>query len=604
MSKIYFFIPYKTYIVQNLLKILLFKFLPLILIFSFQIEPSFGQGPKKIGIAVVLDNSGSMSGTQCEYVNYSLNLLTALLTDSDYELYLVQQRDIDEYKNITLPGWAPRFIEQYIIDSRYCDCKDGGIYPQSIVTAISSVNKIDFNEKWLIILSDGEAGGIVGSELENLKLFSNNGGKILYVNTDNIGNEGNTLFEFLGRNILPSQLETLETNSDEGVLLKKMDYISRLMLASDSIPISIIKENDKITLSSPLPLKSIIVLEQGGNSVSMSKLISASVNEKVSLLHKKPLTVTTTNLKAFVQRVTGNGAMVIPAGKIELGFESNINSHEITIISQPMVELIVTAQGNFWDTNGNVYRLCSDSVKVLIKVVTTEDGINWHIVNPDILKNIEVYIEYLSQKKQLTLVDSIFYCNVFMEKPSFPVIARARYKGLFNLKKNALYLNRVKCLRGKLIQKDSAKLRIDEIKQPYFRGFNFIPKLILEGIERDVSKDEFEDLELNSIKSDGIKINITKNEDQSWNVKPDFSLICFCFFKNGKYSVELEMKSKNGSILPVKYNLIIDISDQGYSLWNNCWKLILLCILIGLFLWYFSRIFNNNISSPSGGKRF
>jgi hypothetical protein len=560
---------------------------------------------KDSAIAVVYDNSGSMKGDQIISINYSLQMLISSLDSSDELAVFTQCKGTmsgipgDDINYINLSN-RQESILKIQTDEKWSSTYSG-LYSISISNAIRFLRSSHKSKKWLILLTDGEpepGNKIDGTGLNEIE---GKGINIIYVNTDkqefndyhrNISyNKGNLLISYLKDHSTAAVIYQTDQNSSK--LLSAMESVSKLIIGADeTIDQPEIRDN-KILISSPVALNSLIIIDQADIGKS-SNLVRVTLNNVQLDINKS--VIKKGSLNANVYRITApdSSSKYLESGNFELVFEeSSGNKYKrISILPNPELDFLIEYNGTLPEIMTFHSCLCNDSNLLRIRLLTRDK--NGAIIPVGIDKTVNIKCKILlpvNIEADALLSNGYYIFNSKSDSLSHFSI-NAISKGFFNYRSQVYSIIQEKCKRLELVYNRTvlfhepgdgilSKARPDEIE--------IIPKINGENISKKV----FKDLIITGIKKSGIvnfKIDTLEN---SWRLRiiPDWN--CPCFMNSFKDSIFLKVSSYNICLIePELFPVRIEVYEG--SRLSRCLPLAKIIVILLLILFYILGIILKN----------
>ncbi len=326
---------------------------------AFSLTASAAPDTKKRAIAVVFDNSGSMymngNNAWCRAV-YSMEVFATMMNPND-EMYIYPMNEISV--NGTLyTSLRPLKITQktaQTIRSIYTTVPSGTPI-ESITHAYDDIQKKSFDEKWLIVLTDGNIFYKNDEELSVKKTKEE-----LETVLGEYANSINTLYLGIGKAVEPefsssngykTEHKVAENSAD---VLKYLSGMCNTIFGRDALPPANINGGK---ISFDVSMSKLIVFIQGENiqNVKLGDLQYQSKSEmKYSTLtcegERGQQAIVDTSLQGVLLTY---GA--VDRGEYELSYSGNATSVEVYY--EPDVDLKVVlkdASGNEVDPNGELY---------------------------------------------------------------------------------------------------------------------------------------------------------------------------------------------------------------------------------------------------------
>lgn len=313
-------------------------------------DSSLGEGTQEYGgrkiVSMVYDDSGSMQGAKEAYSNYTFQLFLSMFSEDD-SLFITFMSNPSKAVDFSVGTGTSR---QAVID-RLRDHSGTSYTPITTVEnafkkLLSVTNTTVSDEYWLIVLTDGAFQNGQGQSLPGFNINSYfksyqdnlmpNGTpvRIVFIGIgDDVpvprADEENYLFSFS-----VSGASDIRSILDECSIL-----LSNVLKASDSVQMSMTKQENLLHFYTPIPLTEMIVITDDAS------VITASVNDQGALELKEILDVYYYNL-GFDETLTGNVTYIADfgdylLGQIDIAFNTVLDENMVTIYVKPAIELRV-----------------------------------------------------------------------------------------------------------------------------------------------------------------------------------------------------------------------------------------------------------------------
>ena len=229
-------------------------------------KPVGNAGQRTREINIVYDDSGSMYNvTSWSQAKYALEVFTAMMNENDtINIYELSQ---DGKKPVTLEGKNDAQNNVNVVDALY---GYGGTPFDPVRVAGNALMQSEADEKWMIIITDGEFGGSNDPASEILSFVGQNNTKVVYIA---IGSEDYVM------DMTPYAKEMFYPyHTDENNILDTMTSAATLVFNYKPLPLHI--ESDGTTVfDADVPLEKLIIFAQGENAnVSNVKVNGAEIN--------------------------------------------------------------------------------------------------------------------------------------------------------------------------------------------------------------------------------------------------------------------------------------------------------------------------------------
>ena len=350
-------------------------------------------------VAVVYDDSGSMTKDLLEYTNYSLQTLTSLMNARD-ELYVVYMSDVYSHNEgvtaILLDSEARIAASVKTIQGHN---SSGGTPVDSVTIARDrlageSAGESGDTQYRLIILTDGQMidydAGVDVDESKFSELlrscagYGMNSGAELYVDYVGMGAEAPRVDDRSD-----PCLKSYNNVADAQTVYRDMADIANQV--SGRLPV----EEKNVTwidgrtvqIRSDLPLFSLAMLSQQ----SSASVVSAEASHETALSVERNIALNAGGLFGNTAIIT-NRSSVIPAGEYTITFSEEVSPGDLTLLYEPAIGLSLAVNGSGGEpVNAEKLRAGSEVSVELIPVIP---GTDERIPPEDLPKDITWRITY------------------------------------------------------------------------------------------------------------------------------------------------------------------------------------------------------------------
>ncbi|MGK0387350.1 MAG: hypothetical protein ACI94Y_000076, partial [Maribacter sp.] len=546
------------------------------------------QNHKKV--ILVLDDSGSMSGSKYESVNYSLQVLTALLEPEDqlfivrgYELIPINLNDKQAQIDI-ISKWQMTSVGDYNL----------------MTPAINELNKEEDYQKWMIIAADGMWGDYAG--LENaFNTFCKKEKpyiSFLSINRPSDNPTQNTVATLLAEYPLTDILKT-DASSNQG-LRGNLEQIAAEVISVSGKSLKVKKKTDSsISFSPEIPIKKFIVLYQDNAETNILPQVTGAKIIDVTLDISNTLNAsnfninsgqnTDTKLSGRVYSIADkDGELLSPGDEITINFDKVISTNNLKIIPVSAVKLKAYPKGKFEkiDEDKNIYTICKDEKYITIHadILDLDDN----VIDAAALGKTKVKVYYGNEEKELKLENNSFSLKVPINEDETSFSIRAIYDGYFDYKSDIFTVKKVDCFIN-LPPEDNPQLLIQfpESGLADFTDDNTCFEGIVTLADGTPLSPEHFDLSFQDIPK-YMNFNIEKT-DKGWLVCRDIH-VCKCLVKTGDYKGKFLLTSTHPDYRSVTgrwaFNIKQDNSNYLLNMFNNCKTCILFFIGTILLLIY------------------
>lgn len=560
--------------------------------FSFSFSSLHAQNR---AVVLVFDDSGSMNGAPFLSVDYAMQMVIGLLHPND-ELYYVKGINSYEPKsiNITDKTQAVKTVQNWT------NHRGHGFYGmcEAAMTKLWSPELAD-KEKWLIVTSDGEWRDIKPEVPAKLESFlKNTKTNIVFLSINDIHEGGNTLYPLLSDFELVDLYQSLPEPNDLRAQLVK---IATTLSAFPTKGFGVESNGSSVRFTSELPIQELLILEQAPVPVEQLSGISDVTANGQPLTTDRSTTLSTfptmknwTGADAKAARLSAKMTTVsdkpgiIPAGAIvEVTFDRNVNLENMEFLPKVAAKLVVTASpiGKAFKNSGkDRYEICDTESAVLVEAqLVALDGTP---LSEDILQKVTVTARHDGGELPLVLKEQTFSGELPLTQPLTTVAVEAFYEGYLNLRSNVVSFEKVHCPK---LQSDNVRLEKSVSVLDLDKPLEFVasPVITLEG--RDITRDIFDDLELEEISNSGIGFQASK-EDGQLVFKTTLAsrwLCAACLSKAGRDSVVYQITAPGYEFeRPLQLTLVVNKTDAPF--WEKCGTCIikaLLLLLLLIYLW-------------------
>lgn len=547
-----------------------------------------------------------MRGGQCEAVNYALQVITGLLNPNDdlivNTMTVCGNITEYEYRRMSEEDFVKRLCsydnfldnkERAFQEIRKINCTYGNPFNAVDIT-MEMMEASPKEAKWLIFLTDGEwESDMERNDKKNLERFiEQTGTQVIFLNTDpNPADRSNNLDPTL-RDI--ADVEPLQTQGKLDRIIDQMEQIGKTVMGIPGKGLDYTIDGNTVTISTPVPLKRLIVLDQErtSNSSSFPGVKEAKQNTETPLDITEDIMASNKQLSGRITHLEyANGKHVIPNGEITITFDAPIKGRNIQFFPEVAAKLVAYPTGDIKGSSGSIYTICEDEDGLVVEAKLLD-------LNDQPLANIDFKdcdVRLLSSGKKIKMDydagKKLFRAKLSLDDDETKFSVSAEYEGYFNFLSNLFTIRKDTC------QKRSAGIKSED---PVLRGIvdrlDEVSPIIVYPIisdgpgqpKRSPTPEEFEDLDIEKVNKIRLGIKVKKKDDH-WEVYPTTNM-CACFTKTGEGELVLKMVSDNDRInaddeLTVK----VEIEDIGW--WEKCGWLLIAGAIFLVFLWYLMGIF-------------
>lgn len=546
------------------------------------------QNHKKV--ILVLDDSGSMSGRKYESVNYSLQVLTALLEPEDqlfivrgYELIPINLNDKQSQMDV-ISKWQMTSVGDYNL----------------MTPAINELNKDEDCQKWMIIAADGMWGDYSGLENAFDTFYQKEKPYIsfLSINRQSDKPAQNTVATLLSGYPLTDVLKTDAASNQE--LRSNLEQIAAEVISVSGKSLKVKKKTDSAVSFSPeIPIKKFIVLYQDNTETDALPQVTGAKISDVTLDVSNALDASnfninrgqnpSTKLSGKIYSIADkDGELLSPGDDITINFDKTISTSNLKVIPVSAVKLKAYPKGKFEkiDEDKQIYSLCRDekSITVHADILDLDDN----VIDASALGKTKVKVYYGNEEKELKLDKNSFSLEVPVNEDEISFSIRAIYDGYFDYKSDIFTVKKVDCLAN-LPPEDNPQLLIQfpESGLADFTDDNNCFEGIVSLADGTPLSPEHFDLSFQDIpKYMDFKIEKT---DKGWLVCRDIH-VCKCLVETGDYKGKFLLTSTSPDYRSVTgrwaFKIKQDNSNYWINMFNNCKTCILFFIGTILLLIY------------------
>lgn len=567
-------------------------------------------------IYVVFDDSLSMKKDNRDiYANYSLQILTSLLSEHD-NLTITRMSDTkDDFRNKTIVNLKDINNELKYFEKNL-NAKSQVTPYRSIETIIDYIDKTSSKDEpnWLIVITDGEFED--GKEIPNLERIKNSISKSVQANNLKpifllIGTNQNELKKYeeqkgieiwkeaFGEGEFPKIFKA----ANQKDIVVRMREIAQLLTSKSSKNSNEIYriENNRLEFNSLFPLSKIIFLDQKEENNKINNLTKIYVNGseiKIDKQYKPFKNSGKVNLEANVIHIEGNNNNIV------LEFKENI-TRDIKVLPEVSAKfkvILIDEEGQELK-NGFLEIPSENEFKIIGKLFKGETSEMLGYV-----EGTEVTVNYGNKKitLQYNPENKLYEGKLSIEKGRKSIDGSAEFPGYFYYQSDIYIIDGTAPVPKKIIEPEPPKVEepIPEPPKPYEIGVEIFPEILDEVTQNNLknksfyiipkingeflSEEEIADLDIKLKSELNGKLSSKKMIDSlncyAWEYKPNTYSGIFNF-KNPKgnknIEVVLENKEKGKSIIQKR---VLIVEKIGF--WNSYGELILLIfsIFTGLFL--------------------
>lgn len=567
-------------------------------------------------IYVVFDDSLSMKKDSRDiYANYSLQILTSLLSEYD-NLTITRMSDTkDDFRNKTIVNLKDINNELKYFEKNL-NAKSQVTPYRSIETIIDYIDKTSSKDEpnWLIVITDGEFED--GKEIPNLERIKKSISKSVQTNNLKpifllIGSNQNELKKYEDQKGIEIWKEAFGEGefpkifkaANQKDIVVKMREIAQLLTSKSSKNSNDIYkiENNRLEFNSLFPLSKIIFLDQKeeNNKVNNLTKIYVDGNEvKIDKQYKPFKNNGKVNLEANVIHIEGNNNNII------LEFKDNITK-DIKVLPEVSAKFkVILIDEDGKELNNGLLEIPSENeFKIVGKLFKGETSEMLGYVD-----GTDVTVNYGNKKIALKYnpENKLYEGKLTIEKGRKSIDGSAEFPGYFYYQSDIYIIDGVAPVPKKIIEPEPPKVEEPkpEPPKPYEIGVEIFPEVSDKITQNDLknksfyiipkingellSEQEIADLDIKLKSKLNGKLSSKKRIDSlncyGWEYNPSTYSGIFNF-KNpeGSKNVEvvLENKTKEKSIIRER---VLIIEEIGF--WNSYGRLIvlILSILTGLFL--------------------
>lgn len=536
------------------------------------------QSQKKV--ILVLDDSGSMSGSKYESVDYSLQVLAALLEPEDqlfivrgFNLIPIDLGDKQQQMN-TIAEWQMTSAGDYNL----------------MVPAVNELNKNEPYQKWMIIAADGMWGDYSGLEqaFDDFYNYQKPYISFLSINRQADNPTQNTVADLLGKYPLTDVLKTDAASNAE--LRSNLEKIAAEVISVSGKNLKVKKKTDSsVSFTPEIPIKKFIVLYQDNTVVENLPQVTGAKLPAVTLDVSDALNATNFNINKGQNQDTklsgriysiadSDGDLLAVGDEITITFDKTISTNNLKIIPVSAVKLKAYPKGNFEkiDETNHIYSICQDENKITIHadILDLDD----RVIDAAALKKTKVIVSYGTEEKELKLKDGAFSLEIPVTEAETSYSIRAIYDGYFDYKSDIFTVKKVDCLinlppednPGLLIQFPETGVADFNDENYCFEGIVTLPNGM--ALNPDNFELSFQDI------PKYMDFTIEKTE-KGWLVCREIHT-CKCLVRPGTYKGKFLLTSTNPDYRSVTGRWAFSVKEDSGNKWLNMVYHCRTCILL------------------------
>ena len=551
-------------------------------------------------VALVYDDSSSMNDNvgSWRYANYALQGLVAFLGEDDYFSLILMS------KPSNVKNYRGNQAKLHLIKELKKSTGPSGSTPyQAIQTARERLKTAgNSDEKWLIILTDGEffdhnLDESVRNALEheaNDFVIATGSHTVLLV----IGKKGDqTLKEILQKT---SQATILQASDSDSIIERLHETAA--MMTSHSGSSSDLQESRKdstMQISPKFPLRKLTVFLQSKDKISAPPRIqSVTIHNGTGRTDTYQLSLISSSRKkdrsqsSIVHITPISPATLIHEGKdqITIAFDKQVNDFEYKLYPEVAAKLDIqlrdSADGILTMNSGQSIEVCEDALLSLHAKLTTESGKTLTEGQNDI-SPFEVNYLFDDRKEnamRINLAHTEFTAKIKPNPGDTTISVKAAYPGYFDLRSQIYTLRTIDCQPRVLsIISDDSNWHESLIALPSSKV------LLSATVDGQPMQDiDFADAEMRIVSDTDVDFSVFKDEqNHQWQLLPHFKWWCACFTPTGEQKVEVLLTGARKNEKE-KQDLTLKVTDVSW--WDKCGKLVIFAIILLLFIWYFVGI--------------
>ena len=528
-------------------KVMLKKFLPLLLLFACVAGPSplFGKT-----VALVYDDSGSMGGNNkwCN-ANYAVQVLAAFL-DSDDKLLAVRMNSGKGVEALRLSRHRRQNTLQAI--RKWPKPKNGQTTPYFAVETAANIFTQQRNiapgplgeqeADWLIITTDGEFNTSRDTEIADSArtFFASPAGlrtrvAFLLIEADTAKKRKAAN---IWKNIAPEQVEIISADSRN--IAGAMEKIIGLIAGRDK-KLAVNQHGSTIHFSTVFPLKRITLFEQNnsGKTASLQTVTLSGGNgivDRENLVLHKPQSGFSGRITHLIKKGS------LPAGDYVLAFDRRPNLDQLSFFIEPAVDFsvsVLTADGKtaIPSASPGSYTVCrGEQVRFAVSFQSVKGG------QPEPLAIDQAIADKLSVRGRLNS-DSIRFSFV-QNRAGYLSTTRsidanahlsveARYPGYFHYKSNIITIKASDCSKTARLTSNTLTIPItyavskdftgtgaftivrkgDDYQGHHYLSVQKLPKGVQLEVDGKTITSSKQPVQVNLVKDHPLPVTILTNED-------------------------------------------------------------------------------------------
>lgn len=400
-------------------------------------------------VAFYYDNSGSMTEPMERWIaaNYSLQLLSSLVSQND-EIYVSSTSSPENTRRLSSTNEILDFLQLMQNEQS----PESGTPYTGITTLLSALEQSQKTDKWLIAITDGEFESFTNQQLAtDIEKARKLGVKANFIL---IERSGSSAVAREWSNGVGS--ETIQI-SRATQLPNKMEELAAKLTDRDADGLDVNINNNRVTVQSIFPLRSMVVITQGNQDVKVSNAFLQS-NSGNRDLEKRQFDIKSVQENPNVHRYAsvshlnfenpidlGDETAVVEfngdAGKVDLAILPEVAARlDVSIYDESNKKVDKNAQG--------FYEICKDQHLVLHSKITDNNS-NSLTSYANNLNNFDVGFEDSTG----TLIQSNFNNNTQIFETTFTTNQTtflnpyAKYRGYFNFQSDTINIQPVDCER-------------------------------------------------------------------------------------------------------------------------------------------------------------
>lgn len=514
-----------------------------------------------------------MSGDKWESVNYAMQLVTALLDESD-RLFVVRQNG--SFANSISTKDKQTSINTIQGFSR----NSSSGHDPVIQEAVNLMKNAPSRKKVMLFYGDGIWGTAIRKacsdllrnyivakpELYFLKVEDNTG---LLSRTSDFENEMSSIGLF---NVIPTN------PAISGELTTNLQNISKKIARAEERNADFSLAGSDLSFEVKFPLKKLLIIYQKETTRAISDIQVQSIDSKQDIEIRRKLEMGSENLKGKYFELKDKGGLLIRKGQtIKVRLDREIDKDYVLVIPVVAAELVSKFNSDFLtsDPSKNEYFVCEDTRSV--ELISFMNDINGKRIGSmdDVMvsanngaRNFRFTIQKGEASGKISLLGDTTYISV-----------EARHHGYFHQKDRIFTVIKKKCRPTK----DTATIDLGKIP---FLEFNRSSHCV--GITYMINDDVIAPANY-SLKVDGMPLGITCTIDSSGNsflvCFKKSQLVCDCLVPSGLITGTFKAISKHQEVMPAIKTWEFEITKES-NIFRRCKKCLTLLITLISILTY------------------